>query len=109
MDYIKIYKSSNTNTRRGSATASYIKMNTALIDFPGEFRQVLTHETGHMIDFSVIQGKAFQKDSLYTEFGKPRWSVDDPSIDFYRISWLDESTRRSSATYKNFVSGYGMR
>lgn len=62
-----------------------------------------------MIDFSVIEGKAFQKDDIYTEFGKPRRSIDDPSLDFYAISWIDESTRKRSASYKNFVSGYGMR
>ena len=109
MDYIKIYKDSNPNNRRGSATDRYIKMNTALIDFPTEFWQVLTHESGHMVDFSIIQGTSPRKDDIYTEFGRPRRSVDDPSIDFYAISWLDESTRKSSATYRNFVSGYGMR
>lgn len=45
MNYIKIYKSTGANDRRGSATDSYIKMNSALINFPTEFRQVLTHET----------------------------------------------------------------
>ncbi len=97
------------NSRRGSATTKYVKINTARIATPEEFWQVLTHELGHTIDFTVITGYARQKNTTYTEFGHAKWPIDDPSIDYYRISRINESTRRSSAGFTDFVSGYGMR
>ena len=36
-------------------------------------------------------------------------SIDDPSIPFYEISWLNESTRKREVWYKDFVSGYAMK
>lgn len=109
IQYVKLYEDSDRGSRRWSATATYVKMNTAKINDAKEFRQVLTHELGHMIDFSVVTWYSRTKDTRYTEFWKARWPVDDPSINYYKISWLDESTRRSSANFRDFVSGYGMR
>ena len=109
LQYVKLFEDTSPGSRRWSATTSYIRMNTWKIDSPKEFRQVLTHEFGHIIDFAVITWFAKTKDTRYTEFWRARWPVDDPSIDYYKISWLDESTRRSSANFRDFVSGYGMR
>jgi hypothetical protein len=109
MQYIKLFEDTNPWSRRWSATSNYVKMNTTIINSADEFWQVLTHELWHTIDFTVLEWYASRKDEKYTEFGKVRWPIDDPSIDYYSISWLDESTRRSDASFRDFVSGYGMR
>jgi len=74
-----------------------------------EFLRVLVHELGHIVDFRNLEGQnSYLKNNVYTEFGKKVFAIDDPSIDFYSISWINENTRSRSATYKDFVSGYSM-
>jgi len=109
LQYIKLFEDTSPWSRRWSATSTYVKMNTTLINSADEFWQVLTHELWHTIDFTVLKWYARTKDAAYTEFGKIRRPIDDPSIDYYSISWLDESTRRWDASFRDFASGYGMR
>ena len=47
-------------------------------------------------------------DIRYTEFNQPAFAVDDPSLDFYKLSRQDERTRRPESSYRDFVSGYGL-
>ena len=44
----------------------------------------------------------------YTEFGKIKFSIDDPSLEYYKYSWESESIRNSMALKKDFCSEYGM-
>lgn len=69
-------------------------MNTQKIPSLFEFREVLTHEYGHIIDLGVIKGNSSRRNSNFTEFGKIQRSIDDPSLDFYQISRDGEDIRK---------------
>ena len=109
IQWIKMYE--DDAARRWSAGASFVKMNTAKIDSYREFWEVFTHEVGwHILDIWAITDDFSSKlHPDYTEFGEPTFGLNDWSLKFYRISWLDEYTRRADATSDDFVSGYAMR
>ena len=73
-----------------------------------EFWEVMTHEMWHIVDLWFISGKEQKKDIYFTEFGKVVFPVDDPSLDYYRVSRRSEDTRRGWSRSQDFVSGYGM-
>lgn len=106
---INIYK--DESARRGSAGSHFVKMNTLKIESYREFWEVFTHEVWwHILDLWVITddfSSSLHPD--YTEFGEPTFGLNDRSLKFYRISWLDEYTRRADSTSDDFVSGYAMR
>lgn len=83
-------------------------MNLDSISEMSEYRGVLTHEFGHVVDLGALQGKSKYKNSDYTEFGKVKFSIDDPSLEYYRYSREAEEIRKNSALKKDFCSGYGM-
>ncbi len=107
LSHLKIYRSEEE--RRGSAGHTHVKMNVQKISTPREYREVLTHEFGHIVDLGIVEGTAKQKDPLFTEFGNIERSIDDPSITFYEISRENENVRKENASYKDFVSGYAMK
>jgi len=90
---------------------THVRMNTKKIDSYAEFWEVFTHEVAwHIHDLGVITD--IYSDTLhpkYTEFGEPKFGLNDWSLEFYKISWIDENTRRADANYKDFVSGYAMK
>lgn len=73
-----------------------------------EYWGVLTHEFGHIIDLGVLQGLSKHKDTKYTEFGKIKFSIDDPSLEYYRYCREGENIRKSEVKKSDFCSGYGM-
>lgn len=104
---LKIYQ--NDEERRWSAGHTNIKINSKKIPTNREYREVLTHELWHIIDLGVLQWSSYTKNRSFTEFGKVMRSKDDPSIPFYQISRISESTRKAEASYKDFVSWYAMK
>lgn len=94
---------------RWSAWHTTVKINNHSIPTLREYREVLTHEFWHTIDLWAVHWSATKKHSWFTEFWKTMRSTDDPSIAFYEISWLNENTRKRNASFKDFVSGYGMK
>ena len=95
--------------KRWGAGHTRIRINIANIESKQEYREVLTHELGHIIDLAVLQGDARRKNDIFTEFGRVIRSEDDPSLPFYRLSWLNETTRKANASYLDFVSGYALK
>ena len=57
----------------------------------GEFLKLLVHELGHYVDIYSLLGAAPDRDI---------------SDQFYAISWIDRTTKRSSESLMSFVSGY---
>ena len=78
-----------------------------LLDYE-QFFEVLTHELGHIVDLGVLVGDSFLKSSNFTEFGHKSFSIDDPSLKFYKLSWLSEKVKKPDAFIEDFVSGYWM-
>lgn len=62
---------------------------------PSEFWGVLTHEFGHIVDLGVLQGVSNYKNTEYTEFGKVKFERDDPSLEYYAYSRVNEKIRAS--------------
>lgn len=73
-----------------------------------EYLGLISHELWHVVDLWVVQGYSTEKDPDYTEFGKKVFSVDDPSLLYYSLSWDSEKVRKSGASKEDFCSGYGM-
>jgi len=68
---------------------------------------VFVHEMGHIVDTGLYEGKAAAGLSAYND---PRATVfkNDPSIDFYSISWRDTAHVNRGSTAFDFVTRYAM-
>jgi len=95
-------------TKRARTRWNDIFVNTNTITYNWEFLQLLWHEFGHIIDLYSINWLSIKKDKVFTEFNKNIFSIDDPSIEFYKISWNWEKVRKSKAKSEDFCSWYGM-
>ena len=94
--------------RRGSANRNTITINLWWMTFDNEFFQVISHEMWHIIDLWWLQWVSSKKSPVFTEFKKQVFSVDDPSIEYYKYSWTSETVRKSWVSKEDFCSGYGM-
>lgn len=68
---------------------------------------VLVHEMGHITDTGVMGGSAHFGKSSYVDGSKPIYN-NDASLDFYKLSFVDDETVKQTATRLDFVSGYAM-
>lgn len=68
---------------------------------------VLVHEMGHNVDFGLLTPSSTAIESSFKDWKIPLYET-DPSVDFFRLSWEDEKTRKSTAINTDFVSGYAM-
>jgi hypothetical protein len=74
---------------------------------PTEFFGVMIHEIGHNVDLGYLS-EADKKNVSEFKDGKRPVYEGDPSLNFYRISWDDDKTRKKTAGNMDFVSGYGL-
>jgi len=91
---------------RGMANSKKIILHTDSISTDDEMVSVLIHELGHVIDLgglTSINGGA----SAFTDKTKTFFK-DDPSVDFYSLSWKTSDTKKNNVVPKDFVSGYAM-
>ena len=100
--------SNSIGDRRWWGWSKTIIINTKDISNMQEFREILTHELWHIIDLGAIVWSSKQYDKQFTLWGQSIFGIDDTSLDFYRISWTDISTRKADATYLDFVWWYAM-
>lgn len=68
---------------------------------------VLIHELGHNVDYAYLDSDEKKRESSFVD-GKLPIYESDPSLDFYRISWLSNDQLKRAATNMDFVSGYAM-
>lgn len=104
----KITIKNDDSEKRWYATRDTIVLNLWSINDLKEFQNLSAHELWHIFDLWTIQWKSKAKSKLFTEFNKAVFSIDDPSILFYKISRESEKVRKKTATKKNFCSWYGM-
>jgi hypothetical protein len=107
LQWLKLYE--DTLASRGAATHTTIRMNTSPLESFHEYRQVLTHELGHVVDLCGIHDSSNPKDQNFTEFGNEVFGIDDPSIAFYRISRESERVRKPWSRSTDFISGYAAK
>lgn len=72
-----------------------------------ELVSVLVHELAHIHDSSVLAGSFFAGNSSFMDGSAPIY-LDDPSLEFYQLSFLDEFTLKPGAAEEDFVTGYAM-
>lgn len=70
-----------------------------------ELVAVLLHEMGHITDTGLLQGSTSSEKTSFDDRGTLVYT-DDPSADFYSISWENNSSFTSPET--GFISGYAM-
>lgn len=68
---------------------------------------VLVHELAHNVDFAYLTAEVEEQKSIFKD-GEMTLYESDPSLDFYRISWLSNNKRKRAAENMDFVSGYAM-
>lgn len=73
-----------------------------------EFVEVLTHELGHIVDLWIIQWDSKKLHTLYTEFNKQQFSINDISLLFYSFSRDSEFERKKDSKKQDFCSTYAM-
>ncbi len=72
-----------------------------------EFRALVIHECGHVIDTGFWQGTISSGTSAFVDGSTPVYN-DDLSIDFYAISWTSSTEKNQGWKPSDFVSGYAV-
>ena len=98
----------NNWSRRGSANRTTITINLWWMKYDNEFFQVISHEMWHIVDLWWLQWTSNQKHPNYTEFNKAVFSLDDPSLEYYKYSRASETVRKNWMVKEDFCSWYGM-
>ncbi len=96
----------DTNVSRGLANSQMMILNTDSISSEDELRAVFTHEMGHIVDLGTLTTDSYTKTVFWTN--GTQVFANDPSLDFYHLSWVDYKTKSLLATRSDFVSGYAM-
>ena len=91
---------------RGLANSKKIILNTGNIDTDQELKAVFIHELGHIVDLGKFKGQHGHHSGF--KDGKKHILTDDPSLQFYRLSWTNAETRRADSSQYDFVSRYAM-
>ena len=93
---------------RGSATRDTVTLNLWAVTSYVEYLWLISHELWHIVDLWVIKWYSTEKDENFTEFGKKVFSIDDPSLSYYALSWNSETVRKPEAVKEDFCSWYWM-
>lgn len=72
-----------------------------------ELVSVFIHEMGHIIDTGKMNGRKKAGKSKFKDFDRAIYN-DDLSLEFYKLSWIDDKTLKKSSKKQDFVSGYAM-
>lgn len=89
---------------RGQANANLVQIRCSNID-KKELISVLIHELAHVADAGFLVGEKGE-DTSFIDLQVPVKS-DDPSLNYYKISWLDNSNWNKNISEKDFCSQYG--
>lgn len=102
---LEVYKESEDETR-GKAGSHRMILNLNHIQSNNELTGVFTHEAGHIVDLGFLKGTSELRSGFVDR--KNYVPADDPSTDFYRISWKNSNVKRTESQRNDFVSGYAM-
>ena len=92
--------------QRGLAGATTVILSGNVGD--NEFRALAVHEVlGHFHELGCLDGGTRSVASAFRD-GETVIKIDDPSAEFYAISWIDETAQRPNARESDFVSGYAV-
>ena len=94
------------NMPRAMAGASLLVLRDDFFTLP-EAEAVLIHEFAHILDLGGLRGTPNGGKSAFLDGAAPIFA-NDPSVDFYQISWEDSKAHREGAISQDFISGYAM-
>ncbi len=103
-----IHIKNDPDASRWYANHNHIVINYANMSV-GEYREVLTHEIWHIIDLWKLQWKKRTYNTQYTEFNKIKFAIDDPSLEFYALSWDSETIRKPWSNKNEFCGLYALK
>lgn len=95
------YDPKNTSRGLGGATTVIV---TGLVP-DKEFMALVIHECGHITDLGGLFGSSQAGVSEFYDGPTPIYN-DDPSVEFYRVSWASPQTKKKGVKSSDFVSGY---
>ncbi|MCA9370590.1 MAG: hypothetical protein KC680_01355, partial [Candidatus Peregrinibacteria bacterium] len=98
--YVKYEKQES----RGLAGKSVMILD-GTVEKDDELRALFIHESGHNIDLGCLTGTKESGKSAFSDSDEPIYN-DDPSLQYYTISWLTSGVQKSNARPEDFVSGY---
>lgn len=102
---IRFYE--NPNEWRWKAGKHNVYINLPKIKTNKILREVMTHEiAGHMYDLWVMQDTESPPDKNFTEFGQGNFGIQDPSLEYYRISRASEQKKLSGQWSSEFTTIY---
>lgn len=101
---LKFLWTKNTQRGLGGESSIHLKCNDMSA---AELTAVFVHEMGHIVDTGLIEGQSSAGPSHFVD---RRASVfqNDPSIDFYAISWKNATMKWGKSSGNDFVTGYAM-
>lgn len=103
LDTLKLYFS--RRTPRGLSNSHIVELRCAKLS-DAEITSVFVHELGHVADLGYLRGESAELSGFHD--GSYSIPLDDPSAEFYQISWSDEKNQKFVAERMDFVSGYAM-
>lgn len=103
-----IHIKNDPTTSRWYANHNHIVINYANMTL-WEYKEVLTHEIGHIVDLWVIKWSWSLYNRLYTEFNKIRFLENDPSLLFYALSRQSETTKTLWSNKYEFCGLYALK
>ena len=92
---------------RGLSNSEKIILHLDLIDTQPELSAVFLHEMGHIVDLGYLRGNSYAGRTTFKDRSQYIYR-NDPSAEFYAISWRTSNLKQSHAIRKDFVSGYAM-
>lgn len=104
LDNIKI--EDKVRTPRGFKDQDSVVMNYGKIDSDEEFIAVFLHELGHVVDLDVFVGES-DEPSNFVFLDRSPVPSDDPSVEFYQITWDNTRSPHDTAQHLDAVSEYG--
>jgi len=107
-DFLKnlkiVEKMTDKKSPRALAGASSLYLRADLFELPSA-KRVLLHEIGHLVDLGRLRSKTFSQKSAFLDGSTPVFA-DDPSAQFYAISFLENEKWRPETKVSDFVSRY---
>jgi len=88
----------------GTGENTHILIDGSYLMSKDKFLNLFVHEMAHIID-RKLEPSQETKLSIFTDNIEDVY-ISDPSIDFYSISFVDDTTRFNTAKREDFVSGY---
>ena len=62
-----------------------------------EFTEILTHELGHIVDLGILEGNKSITQQNFFGMDHSYFALNDPSVSFYSIDRINNTTRSSDA------------